>query len=342
LYQTHFWIWIIYDYSFFITLILNFFFLVKGKNEGWITIGDFILVTRITLGVVEFLWKFTREFAKFTKSLGSINNALETIQLIEDFLQTSQKALLQIQKGEIIFQEVSFHYSESESLFENLELKIPGGQKIGIVGYSGAGKTSLANRLLRLFDPVRGAVLIDNQDIRTISDESFYAAVTTIPQEPILFHRSIYENIAYGSSDVTKEQVIQAAQNAYIHDFISLLRDGYDTLVGERGVKLSGGQKQRIVIARAFLKNSPILILDEATSQIDTLTEKTIQASLKKLFQSKTVIVIAHRISTLHLMDRVIVLDAGRVVGDGTHGDLLKQCELYAKLWKNQFKGFFP
>jgi ATP-binding cassette subfamily B protein len=223
-----------------------------------------------------------------------------------------------------------------------MSLEILAGQKIGLVGYSGGGKTSFVNLILRLYEISEGSILIDNQDIRDVTQDSLRRAIAMIPQEPVLFHRTLLENIRYGRIEATDEEVIAASKRAYAHEFISKLPENYHTLVGERGIKLSGGQRQRIAIARAILKNAPILILDEATSQLDSVTEEYIQASLAELMQGKTTIVIAHRLSTLLHMDRILVFDQGKIIQDGTHAELLAQAGLYKTLWDAQVGGFLP
>ena len=209
------------------------------------------------------------------------------------------------------------------------------------MGYSGGGKSTFVNLILRLYDVMKGSILIDGQDIRAVTQDSLRKHIAMIPQDPSLFHRSLMENIRYGRLDASDEDVIEAAKKAYAHEFISTLPQGYHSLVGERGVKLSGGQRQRIAIARAILKNAPIFILDEATSQLDSVTENLIQESLWELIQNKTTIVIAHRLSTLLHMDRILVFDKGMIIQDGTHHELLSKSGLYKQLWDAQVGGFF-
>jgi len=215
-------------------------------------------------------------------------------------------------------------------------------EKIGLVGFSGSGKSTLLNLSLRLFEPQAGSILIDGQDIQTVSQESLRAAIAMIPQDPMLFHRTLMENIRYGRLDATDEEVIEAATKAHAHEFILDTDDGYDSLVGERGVKLSGGQRQRIALARAILKDASILLLDEATSSLDSITERHIQESLSFLMENKTVVVVAHRLSTLSHLDRIIVFHDGAIVEDGTHRELLRRKGHYAKLWSMQAGGFLP
>lgn len=230
----------------------------------------------------------------------------------------------------------------TKKVFENFNLEIEPKTKVGLVGYSGSGKSTLINLLMRFFDieEGNGAIEIDNIDIRDVTQESLRNNISYIPQDPILFHRTIKENVLYGKPNATDDEMIEATKKACCYDFIMELENGFSTLVGERGVKLSGGQRQRIAIARAILKNSPILILDEATSALDSITEKEIQIALKNLMENKTVIAVAHRLSTLNNMDRIIVLDKGVIVEDGTKDELLKNKDgLFKKMWDMQKDG---
>ena len=240
---------------------------------------------------------------------------------------------LRLTQGKIVFKNVIFCYEKSSPLFKNMNLTIESGQKVGLAGYSGAGKSSFVSLLLRLFDIQKGQILIDDQDISTVTQKSLRELIAYIPQDPTLFHRSIYENIAYGKSNCSHEEVIEASKKAQAHEFIMKLPYQYNTYVGERGIKLSAGQRQRIAIARAFLKNAPILFLDEATSQIDSITESYIQEVLNDLMVNKTTLIIAHRLSTLINMDRILVFDKGKIVQDGTHFELMKQKGLYKDLF---------
>jgi ABC-type multidrug transport system fused ATPase/permease subunit len=249
---------------------------------------------------------------------------------------------LKVKSGAITFKDVYFRFNLEVEILRNFNLSIIGGEKVALVGPSGAGKSTITKLFLRMFDVTSGEVLIDGQVIAKVTQESLRKAIGFVPQEPILFHRTLMENIRYGRQNASDAEVIDAAKKANCHDFISALPHGYETLVGERGIKLSGGERQRVAIARAILKNAPILVLDEATSSLDSESEYLIQQALDVLMQGKTVIVIAHRLSTIMKMDRIVVIDGGKVVADGTHEALLKEDGLYAKLWNIQAGGFIP
>lgn len=248
---------------------------------------------------------------------------------------------LVMKDASITFASVDYHYSDgNEDVLKDLTVSIPSGQKVGLVGHSGAGKTTITQLLLRFADVSSGAIKIGDQDIRDVTQKSLRQHIAYVPQEPMLFHRSLMENIAYGKPKASEEEIRAAAEKAYATEFIDRLSDGLNTTVGERGVKLSGGQRQRIAIARAILKDAPILILDEATSALDSESEKLIQQSLETLMKGRTSIVIAHRLSTIAKLDRIIVLENGKIIEDGTHAELLKKKGTYAKLWSHQSGGF--
>ena len=243
---------------------------------------------------------------------------------------------LRLDAGEVRFQGVGFSYRPDREILHDIDFSIPAGHKLAVVGHSGAGKSTLARLLFRFYDVTEGRVLIDGQDLRALTQESLRAAIGIVPQDSVLFNDSIYYNLAYGRPDASREEVIAAAKVAHIHDFISSLPEGYDTLVGERGLKLSGGEKQRVAIARAMLKRPRILVFDEATSSLDSKTEQAIQATLREVARDHTTLVIAHRLSTVVDADQILVMDAGRIVERGSHRQLLAQDGRYAQMWRLQ------
>lgn len=335
-------LWAFYGCCFFTAQCLNFYVLLRGRTEGWVTVGDFALVLGLNVSILNFLWQVAKDFSKFTKLQGRIRQNLSDIMVVPEIQEAPGAPELFLTQGEIIFEKVHFRYKGAEPLFQQKSVVIPPGQKVGLVGYSGSGKSTFVNLILRLYDVTSGRIMIDGQDIREVSQDSLHSVIGMIPQDPSLFHRSLMENILYGRPEAHEKEAIEAAKRAHAHDFIQALPKGYESLVGERGVKLSGGQRQRIAIARAILKNAPILMLDEATSQLDSVTEKYIQDSLWQVMQGKTVIVIAHRLSTLLHMDRILVFDQGKIIEDGTHQELLTKGGHYATLWRAQVGGFLP
>lgn len=328
--------------SFIIYQGLCLLWLIIGFKNGSIAPGDFVLVLTINISIVHNLWSFAQDLSQFAELTGNVTQGLDLILSPLEIKDKPNARTLIVDKGEITFDHVQFAYKGDAPLFEDKSITIKPGQKVGLVGYSGSGKSTFVNLILRLFDVDNGHILVDGQNIRNVTQNSLRANIGMIPQDPALFHRSIMENIRYGKPDATESEVIEAAQNAHIHALIEMLPNGYNAMVGERSVKLSGGQRQRIAIARAFLKNAPILILDEATSQLDTITEKYIQEALWKLMQGKTSLVIAHRLSTLLEMDRILVFEKGMITQDGTHDALLAQDGLYKKLWHAQIGGLLP
>ena len=254
----------------------------------------------------------------------------------------SQNAIeLVVKKPVIHFKNLTYGYREDNLIFDNFNLSIKAGERIGLVGHSGAGKSTLINLLLKVFNPDFGEILVDDKNIADVTFDSLRENIALIPQDPMLFHRTIFENISYGKFNASKEEVIEAAKKAYIHDFIANLPDTYETLVGERGIKLSGGQRQRIAIARAILKNAPILILDEATSSLDSEAESQIQNSINVMLEQNnvTVIAIAHRLSTIKHLDRIVVMDNGRIVEDGSFDELISKNGRFKELWNHQVNG---
>jgi len=323
-----------------IMMAFSTFFLVSLYGKGLVTIGDFALILGLSMETGHMMWFTMSEVDEFNKAVGRCKQSLMSLMLPIEIVDKPNARILKCDTGKITFDNVKFHYKGNKPLFQNKSIKIEQGQKIGLVGYSGSGKSTFVNLIMRFYDVTEGAILIDGQDIRDVTQDSLRENIAMIPQDPSLFHRTLTENIRYGRIDASDEEIIEAAKKAHAHEFIEKLPQGYESLVGERGIKLSGGQRQRIAIARAILKNAPILILDEATSQLDSLTEGLIQESLWQLMQGKTTIVIAHRLSTLLHMDRILVFDKGCIVEDGTHGELLEKGGLYKNLWEAQVGGF--
>ena len=259
-----------------------------------------------------------------------------------DIVDVHNAKPLNLESGNIQFKDVTFAYNDGQPVFSGLNVTIPHGQRVGLVGFSGSGKTTFTQLILRMYELNSGSIFVDGQNIHDVTQSSLREQISMIPQEPMLFHRTLMENIRYGKLNATDEEVIAAAQAARAHDFIMSLPLKYESLVGERGVKLSGGQRQRIAIARAILKNSPIQMLDEATSSLDSVTEKSIQGAFEILMKDKTVIVVAHRLSTISHLNRILVFDSGKIIEDGTHDELLAKDGHYALLWKMQAGGFLP
>ncbi len=320
-----------------------FYIAIKLWNQGIITIGDFVLIQAYLIAIFMKLWNFGRIIRKYYEALADAEEMTEIFDTPHKVRDAYNAKELEVKKGKIEFESVRFNYHQTRSIIKNLNFKIKAGERIALVGPSGAGKSTVVKLLLRLIDPAKGKVNIDGQNIRKITQDSLHRAISMVPQDPILFHRTLMENIRYGKPEATDEEVIEAAKAAHCHEFIDSLPEKYQTFVGERGVKLSGGERQRVAIARAILSNSPILILDEATSSLDSESEMLIQDALNKLMKDKTVIVIAHRLSTIMRMDRIILIDQGDIVEQGSHQQLLKRKNgLYKKLWDLQAGGFIP
>jgi len=338
----------VYKYSFmqhwvaavlyWIMLISLLFYMIHLRNSGQASNGDFVFVMGITFRLSMELWLLIQRMQNFMKNMGDFKSSFQIMKTAQDPHLGLDLPQVKIAKASIAFENVNFAYSGDRPVFHNLSLTIKAGEKVGLVGVSGAGKSTLVSLLLKYFVPREGRVLIDGQDIAQCSTDSVRENIALIPQDIMLFHRSIGENIGYGRLGATQADIERAARMANIHDFIMGLPDQYASLVGERGIKLSGGQRQRIAIARAILKHAPILVLDEATSSLDSESEQLIQSSLNTLLDDKqtTVIAIAHRLSTLKHMDRIIVLEHGRIVEEGTHDMLTRQGMLYQKLWEMQ------
>lgn len=333
---------IFWDVSIVVLIGLNLVVLVYMYSKNQVTVGDFSFIISLSISIFFNLWYIASQFVTFSEESGKCKQALTIIEAPHEIVDVPNAPELQVTKGEIVFSDVNFHYDEGAHLFKNKNIVIPAGQKVGLVGFSGSGKSTFVNLILRLFDVESGEICIDNQNIAQVTQNSLRSNITMIPQDVSLFHRSLMDNIRYGSINADDESVIEASRRAHCHEFVMELPQAYESLVGERGVKLSGGQRQRIAIARAMLKNAPILILDEATSALDSVTEKHIQDGLHQLMQGKTTIVIAHRLSTLSEMDRILVFNKGKIIEDGSHTQLINAQGHYAHMWRMQAGGFLP
>lgn len=314
--------------------------LIYERSKNNITVGDFVLILTLNMFLIEEVFFVANQLLPFSEEVGTCKQALSIISHEIEITDIPNARFLKVSKGEIVFDRVHFQYKKGQNVFTDKSIVINPGERVGLVGFSGSGKSTFVNLILRFFEIDSGKILIDGQDIKTVTQDSLRESIAMIPQDPVLFHRSLIENIRYGRLDATDDEIIEAAKKAHCHEFIEKLQDKYHSLVGERGVKLSGGQRQRIAIARAILKNAPILILDEATSSLDSVTENYIQKSLVFLMQGRTTLVIAHRLSTLFHMDRILVFSEGKIIEDGTHDKLLEVKGHYAKLWSMQAGGF--
>jgi ATP-binding cassette, subfamily B, bacterial len=331
------------SFTFIVFQCLCVYWMWKSSLESQvIPVGDFVLFFSISFAIYDCLRGVARTIADYSGDVLAVSDALDTVYAMKETKDKPDAVLLECPKGQIEIDDVLFHYNRIHPIFKRLSIKIEAGQKIGLVGFSGGGKSTLVNLILRLYDVTCGRICIDGQDVRDVTQDSLRKNIAMIPQDPTLLHGSLMDNIRYGRDTATDEEVIEAAKKAHAHEFIVNLPDQYDALVGENGVLLSVGQRQRIVMARAILKNAPILIMDEATSQFDTVTKGLIQKSLKELMENKTTIVIAHRLSTLLAMDRILVFSKGKVVEDGSHAQLLEQNGLYKKLWNTQVNALIP
>jgi ATP-binding cassette, subfamily B, bacterial len=333
--------WLLVINSFIITFgfALMMWVLIEGYQSGAIGTGSLVFVLGLLMGMAYQLLFLGNAFQNGSQQFGQLKDGISEMLLPHDIVDAKDATPLSVSKGAIVWSNVSFTYGENK-VFDNFNLVIPAGQRVGLVGSSGAGKTTFVSLLLRQNELGGGTIMIDGQVTAKVTQDSLRNNISVVPQEPALFHRTIRENIAYGNPSATDEEIIEVAKKAQAYDFIHSLPEKYDTLVGERGVKLSGGQKQRVAIARALLKNSPILILDEATSALDSESEVAIQQALHILMTGKTVVAIAHRLSTLREMDRIIVLENGKIIEDGTHNELSKAGGTYERLWTHQAGGF--
>lgn len=313
---------------------------VIGYDHQLVSLGDVVFVMTSVTAIAGLTMSLGNSFLDFVYNIGLLKEGLSILEDIPDVPEIKNAKDHTIVKGDINIIDMSFSYPGLSSVFNNFNLTIPAKQKVGIVGSSGAGKTTLFKLLMRLYDPTEGHIEIDGINVKDFTKSSLRKQVAIVPQHLALFHRSIFDNIAYGCGDVDREIVINAAKKANCHEFIMSLDKQYDTLIGEQGVKLSGGQRQRIAIAHTILKNSSILLLDEATSALDSTTEQSIQEALETLWTDKTALIIAHRLSTLKAMDIILVLEQGKIVETGTHSELLQMQGEYYKFWTHQSDGF--
>ena len=318
-----------------------FFFAIKYWQEGLITVGVFVLLQAYLINLIHELWGFTRTVRDIYQGYADAKEMVEIMLLPYEIKDSPTAKEIIVSKGEIEFKNLNFSFNGTRKVLENINLIIKPGEKVALIGPSGAGKTTFVRLLLHLYSPTSGNVFIDGQDITKITQNSLRKNIAMVPQDPVLFHRTLAENIGYGKQNATKDEIEHASHLAHCDDFVYDLPFGFETYVGERGIKLSGGERQRVAIARAILKNAPILVLDEATSSLDSHSEGLIQDALDTLMLNKTTIVIAHRLSTIKKMDRIIVIDKGKITEQGSHNELLsKENSLYKKLWTFQAGGF--
>jgi len=333
----HFWIGLIYA----ILPIVTLFLMINLRQQNIISIGDFVLVLALMFHLFDYSWVMLQHVDGLINDYGQLSEAFAIFDEKNLVKENNKLQNLKFINPQIIFENVNFKYSENLVL-RDFSLKINPGEKIGLVGHSGAGKSTLINILLKIFINFDGKITIGQQNLININNDDLRSNIALIPQDPALFHRSIFDNISYGNPNASREEVIESAKKAHIHDFIFSLADGYDTLVGEKGVKLSGGQKQRIAIARALLKNASILILDEATSSLDSKTESEIQQSILEILklQNITIIAIAHRLSTIKNMDRIVVIETGKIVEDDSFVNLINKNDgKFKEMWNHQING---
>lgn len=335
--------WTIDTIQSFLAYLIEFFifyYAIKYWQVGLITVGTFVLAQAYILTINNSLWSFGRIIRDLYEATADAREMVEILRLPHEIQDIPKAGTLSVPSGGIEFKNISFAFAQNKPVFNNLSLNIKSGEKVAIIGSSGAGKSTFVKLLLRLHDIQGGEILVDGQDIKKVSQKSLRENISLVPQDPALFHRTLMENIRYGKRDCTDEQVIEASKLAHCDIFIKDFPQKYETLVGERGIKLSGGERQRVAIARAILKNAPILVLDEATSSLDSHSESLIQDALHTLMKGKTTIVIAHRLSTIRKMDRIIVLGKDGIIEEGNHDELLKINGTYARLWNLQAHGF--
>jgi ATP-binding cassette, subfamily B, bacterial len=323
-------------------IAMNWYMLYSWQ-QGGLTTGEVVFIFNTSWNINIMAWLAALELPTLYKDIGVCKQALTVIQDPIEIIDDPKAQALKVTEGVITFENVTFHYLPTSNIFQDKNITIHAGEKVGLVGFSGSGKTTFVNLILRYFDVENGRILIDGQDIAKVTQDSLREQIALIPQDASLFHRTLIENIQYGGLNATHEEIVEASKQASAYEFIQKLSHKYETLVGERGVKLSGGQRQRVAITRAILKkNARILILDEATSALDSVTERLIQDSLKTLMEGRTTIVIAHRLSTLAGMDRILVFKDGKIIEEGTHHELLEMGGHYAAMWDMQAGGFLP
>ena len=318
-----------------------FYFAIKYWDKGLITIGTFVLVQTYIIGLAQQLWGLNRFIRRIYEGLANAKEMVEILVTPYEIKDIEGAKPIKVNKGEIVFKDVNFGFSKDREVLTNLNVTIKPAEKVAIIGPSGAGKTTFVRLVMRFYDLTGGAILIDGQDIHAVTQDSLRKNISLVPQDPVLFHRTLMENIRYGRREATDAEVKEAARLAHCDEFIDSLPLKYETFVGERGIKLSGGERQRVAIARAILKRAPILILDEATSSLDSHSEMLIQDALDNLMKGCTTIVIAHRLSTIRKMDRIIAMKNGQIIEEGTHEELAnKDSGLYKDLWELQAGGF--
>lgn len=328
----------------FFTLLLEvgtFFFALYLWQRNKLTIGDFVLIQTYLVTIYNQFWNFGRVIRRIYEALSDAEEMTVILNTPHEITNCNHAKTLCIKKCQIDFRNINFSYTKNRQIISGLNLTIHPKEKVALVGPSGAGKTTITKLLLRFYDTDNGQILIDGQNIKSVTQESLRANISLVPQDPILFHRSLIDNIRYGCPEATYQEVVRASKAAHCHEFISKLPDKYNTFTGERGVKLSGGERQRIAIARTILCKTPILILDEAMSNLDSESENLIQDTLNRYMKNKTVIIIAHQLSSVKNVDRIIVINKGKIIEEGTHVDLSKiNGGAYQKFWKIQSNGF--
>lgn len=318
-----------------------FYFILRYWGMGLATVGTFVLAQTYVIGLANQLWQLNQSIRHVYEGIADAKEMVEILETEYEIKDVPGAKEIKVGKGEIAFKNVGFKFNETREVLSDLNLVIKPGEKVAIIGPSGAGKTTFVRLIMRLYEVTKGKIEIDGQDIHAVTQDSLRENISLVPQDPVLFHRTLLENIRYGRREATDDEVKEAARLAHCAEFIETLPLKYDTFVGERGIKLSGGERQRVAIARAILKKAPILILDEATSSLDSHSEKLIQDALDNLMTGCTTIVIAHRLSTIRKMDRIIAMKDGKIIEEGTHAELAnKDSGLYKDLWELQAGGF--